>query len=644
MTKKPTVPILGADTETHFGYARLLCIEDNPHRFTREIGDWKAWTNYLLDTHQRIAFYNLRFDIEAILKHFPEEMVKQLLYLTEVELRFNDQESWSFRLIPWKLFTIKEMVKDRNGRRRTNRKVECFEAAQFFQDTLGNASEKVLGEKKVEDRAFAQSLNTEERLWDTELDRIITYCQDDATKAGKLIRKFMESAAQEPISLSPKNPISCAWYAKELIKQCIPEAKKIKSIRNGSTPYYARPWKQWDNVGTQCYFGGHFETFKKGTWDEYVYNADINSAYPYWIARLPNPYNLAFVRDREPEGDWSMVKATVWVPEDLHMGPLPYRLPDTIIYPVGNWTGWFHWDELRNASRFGVEYDIHKCLNGFEPDGKQRPFEKRIPDMYDGRSKWKEVNDPRQLSAKVAMNSVYGVFYEKIERILGSEEGSTEIDGHVLSKQKDNPGRFSYPYLAGWVTMKTRVQIYNAAIPDATIFMATDGILSEKRLNLPISKKLGDWSEKKIEVARVFGNGIYELDGRMKTRGFRKDSNKDPRPVRDRMRVDPKTNHIMIDTIERGPIHLGMSFRMRDYSMKDALTWIEKHKEIDVTKCNKRSWPAFGINDLYERNWNSQPRRVDGNPTNANPGLFWDGKQVENVSDSARSLLGCIQV
>jgi hypothetical protein len=648
---------MGADTETHKGYARLLCIEGSQPLYQPVTGNWEEWIEYLLNLPTgRIAFFNLRFDVEAILKHFPEQFIKNLLYLTEAEIQLPKQNRiLTFKLIPWKLFTIREMSFEAN-RRRTKRRIEIFEAAQFFQTSLNNASKEILKEEKIEDQAFAQNLNETLTPWQNELPRIIQYCQDDAIKAGRLIRIFMQSAAAEPINLAPKNPISCAWYAKELIRQCVPEVKTIKSIRTGQGHYYARPWKRWDNVGSQCYVGGRFEPFQKGTFD-HVYNDDINSAYPDSIAKLPNPYNLTFVKDYQPEGEFSMVKADVVVPKDLHIGPLPFRMPDTIIFPVGSWTGWFHWDELRNAEKYGVEFDISKCLNGFEPDGKQRPFANRIPAFYEGRKAWKKQHDPRQLSSKIAMNSVYGVFYEKNERIEESESTrATEIDGHHLAKKKDNPGRFFYPYLAGKVTSECRVKLLNAAMqkPESIIFLATDGILSTERLNIPISDKMGDWSRKECTTdgtnvaARVFGNGLYELGGKIKTRGFRKDKDRDPRPMRERMRIatakDKPNGHqvgdILIETIEKGPIHLATSFKLRDYSLKDALTWIEKKKEMNITQCKKRIWPKFTVNDLYSKSLQSKVRLIDGNPFNINPGIAWKGDEGQAIAN--RFALGAI--
>ena len=632
----------GADTETHKGYCRLLCIENHLHRYTTKIGEWEEWVEYLLNSAKRICFYNLRFDVEAILKHFPEEFIKNLLYLGSTEIEYDDKVI-VFRLIPWKVFSIKEMTFEKN-RRRTKRSIECFDAAQFYHDSLNNASAKVLGEKKVEDREFAKELNESERPWKEELPRIIRYCQDDAIKAGKLMRLFQEATASDPINLNPRNPISCAWYAKDLIKQCIPEVKSIKSMQTKQGYYYTRPWKRWDNVGSQCYFGGRFEVFQKGIYRD-AYLSDINSAYPLWISQLPNPYNLTFVKDFEPEGDFSMVKAEVFVPKDLKIGPLPFRTPESIIFPLGNWTAWFHWHELQNAAQYGVEFNIIKALNGYEPRGIQRPFKERIPRYYEGRLEWKKINDPRQLSSKIAMNSVYGVFYEKNERIMETDRpNSTEIDGHHLKKQKDNPGRYFYPFFAGWITSKTRVQLLNAAmtVPQEDIlFKATDGIMSLSPLKIPISMKLGEWGVDKVEETRVFSNGLYEVDGKLKTRGFRTGQGKDPRPLQERM--FERNGEIFIEVIQQSPLHINKSFRSKKYELKDALVWIDDNKEMNLTKCNKRVWPEFTLNQLLNSQIDSQPRVIDHPVLNRNPGLAWKGDNDETPGLANRFKIGKLQ-
>jgi hypothetical protein len=242
------------------------------------------------------------------------------------------------------------------------------------------------------------------------------------------------------------------------------------------------------------------------------------------------------------------------------------------------------------------------------------------------------------------MNSVYGVFYEKNERIIESNKAnSTEIDGHLLRKSKDNPGRYFHPFLAGWITSKTRVQLYNAGMqhPEDLIFFATDGILSHRKLNLSYSDELGQWDHKSIQEARVFGNGIYELDGKLKSRGFRKDASKDSRPLHERM--TERNGQIFIEVEEMGPIHLNQSFRLRDYSKKDALTWISKHKDMNITQCKKRHWPEFTIHDIYNTQIPSTPRSIQPE-FNRNPGLVWKGDSGNVPNLANRFTLGALQM
>ena len=41
------------------------------------------------------------------------------------------------------------------------------------------------------------------------------------------------------------------------------------------------------DLAYKCYFGGHFEIFYKGNLEN-IHHADINSAYPFAMAQIPN--------------------------------------------------------------------------------------------------------------------------------------------------------------------------------------------------------------------------------------------------------------------------------------------------------------------------------------------------------------------
>lgn len=608
----------GIDTETHKGYARCICVENHKPFFDREFSKPSPQIQeYILQSPNRLASWNLRFDAQSILKHYPEEIVKRLLYVGSVEWKTGIIRN-QISLIPWKLIEFKRLHLEKN-RWRSSHITTIYDAMQFYHSSLQKASQTVLGESKTEDSNFAESLNTTLHHWKNSPERIIQYCQDDAIKAGKLMRKFLGAMAQEPIYLEPRSPISCARFAKEFVEQTIPDWK-LKAVSVSGNRVFNRPWKRFDNVTLQAYIGGRFEALKKGTFEN-VYNLDINSAYPHFIAQLPNPFKCQIIQDVEPGGFMAIVKAEINVPRYLNHGPLPYRHPSGVItFPVGVWTGWFHWHELQNAAeKFGVEYTIYKTLNLYETE-KERPFQKRLHELYDKRLEWKKDGDPRQLAAKIAMNSIYGIFLETIPRISESDSRrATEINGHHVQKHKDIPGKFLHPFFGGWITSKTRVMLLNATNPE-TIFMATDGILTPKKPVITSSKNMGDWSIKKYESAVVYGNGIYSLDGELKTRGFRGHGrDADNRPINNR--IISKEGSLFVDCIEKGPMHLPAVFNSPSHSLKDALVWIEKVKQINISKDEKRDWEPFTKQDLLSRPINSKPIQIfDGD--NPNPKLI----------------------
>jgi len=58
----------------------------------------------------------------------------------------------------------------------------------------------------------------------------------------------------------------------------------------------------------------------------------------------------------------TLAEARVKVPKDLYIGPLPYRHEGRLIFPVGEFKGWWDMTELRFAASLGVDIDIRRQL------------------------------------------------------------------------------------------------------------------------------------------------------------------------------------------------------------------------------------------------------------------------------------------
>lgn len=108
------------------------------------------------------------------------------------------------------------------------------------------------------------------------------------------------------------------------------------------------------------YFGGRVFVGRMDA--EWGYQYDINSAYPAALSTVALPHgqyamvesdDVLAVYDRRRPG---IYQATVNVPMDMHIPPLPVRMPhDRVVYPVGEVKGTWALNELEYALSLGCE-------------------------------------------------------------------------------------------------------------------------------------------------------------------------------------------------------------------------------------------------------------------------------------------------
>ncbi len=630
----------GFDTETYKGYARLACVEGSPPWLSgsKTRADPSIF-GYLADIRGSLCCWNLRFDLEACLKHLQPDQVKRLLFFESISMPYGTgRDKLEIEFIPWKYARI--TIKDKGDF--TIGSVELYDAAQFYHSKLATAAKKVLGDEKI---AYdAGNLNTDIRAWaPSRRADLVKYCQRDADLTGRLMRKFLEAA--DGIGAAVEKPYSCAYVGQQLIKNRVPGWIAAK----GSRLY--RRHEKMDAIGRYAYHGGRFECLIKGTLKEsYLY--DINSAYPLFVQEVPHPnsYRWRRVERPSPKARFALVEATVHVPT-CHVGPLPYnpaklagdleaRLgePGTgdyrVIFPSGKWRAWFHKIELDNAIRYhGVKAAIHQAWEACpEVGGFEYPLRPLISDMFAQRKAWKATGDPRDIAAKVATNSIYGKMLQRVTVIdeCAGKPGAQEWDGNFFKKHKRKPGAMYDPAMAGFITAATRVELLKACRgrEQDVAFFATDGILLEGApLDIKMGDRLGEWSLKNSGKSFVLGNGIYEVDSERRTRGVRREDTEqekaaDTRPLLDRIEVLTDASKGLhrapcFRTVDKGPLHLAMAMKSHDYSLKDALIWIERERVVDIRKDEKRvwSWPKSGSlkewkAELQAGNYRSEVRSV----------------------------------
>lgn len=261
------------------------------------------------------------------------------------------------------------------------------------------------------------------------------------------------------------------------------------------------------DAAQHAYAGGRFELFKCGQANTPVYQYDINSAYPWAIAQLPNwregewihhvggrvddlsEYSMALVRWDNSDllsGAQLAAKTELTIyPESI---PFPFwrrSKQGNISYPSGGIYGWYWAPEIHSAHRYldnlpsyyDKNIDIEEWWE-FVPATDEKPF-KEVATLYVTRQQLKAKGNGAHIGIKLGLNSLYG----KLAQQIGwTDESGRKPPFHNLAA-------------AGYVTAKCRALLLDgiALDPEAIIATETDGIFSTRELPLQCSSSLGAW-------------------------------------------------------------------------------------------------------------------------------------------------------
>lgn len=259
-----------------------------------------------------------------------------------------------------------------------------------------------------------------------------------------------------------------------------------------------------------AFCGGRFEPFQAGLYTGEVFNADINSAYPYAATFLPNLVTGRWtyisgdkIRERVNPTEFAVYHIAYDVPNsarrDFSAGPQPLfrRYNDDRVMWPNSVTGWYWSPEAFNVrdnphARF-VEAYI------FNDDGS-RPFA-FLADYYEKRLLLKRLGDPTQITFKLFINSIYGQLAQR----AGWQRGIPPF--HQIE-------------LAGFITSLCRASIYSAALAawnrNELISCDTDGIFTtgpipETDLPTGIGTGLGQWEVASVPGMLFWQSGVYWL-------------------------------------------------------------------------------------------------------------------------------------
>jgi hypothetical protein len=292
------------------------------------------------------------------------------------------------------------------------------------------------------------------------------------------------------------------------------------------------------------YYGGRTEVFKLGKMQAHCY--DVNSMYPYAMVNctFPNPKYLKHernVKDLQPVYTFEGCGLFEVEHPKTKYGFLPYRHNGKLLFPVGKFTGWFNFNELRFALQHGVK--VIRIYEMIYAEAYETPFKNFVNDLIKQKIQAEiNGNEFERTISKLLLNSLYGKFAQKpkenkmyiddiekrfdlIEKLNVLNElkeikmfSKYRKDAFLILQSNENISN-SIPLFSSYITSYARVYLlqhlikYEAYKP---VYCDTDSIFFEHMPPIIESNELGGWKlePKIITEIRGLKNYSYEVHGK----------------------------------------------------------------------------------------------------------------------------------
>jgi hypothetical protein len=240
--------------------------------------------------------------------------------------------------------------------------------------------------------------------------------------------------------------------------------------------------------------------------------------------------------ERRGLSDVGFVDATVSIPRDVAVPPLPYRFEGKLLFPTGEFRGTWDVDELALVLECGGSVEqIHSEI-WFEASTILANY---VRALYTFRDKSAPgYTEGRAALAKILLNSLYGKFGSNPDReSLWINPDEDEISDHDLRDMSDvykslflekvfvYPD-YTIPQIAAHITALARANLwrYLRAVKGRLYYCDTDSIISEH--HFPWSNELGGMKLEKtarsgyFAAPKLYRFGDTNSDEMLKAKGF----------------------------------------------------------------------------------------------------------------------------
>lgn len=564
---QPLRPVKAWDTETFRGRAFLMC-DSLGHSY--EFDNGYDYLSILADNpNNRYLnfFYNINFDVRAILSDIPKLLLEDLYTLNEV-----DYEDIYMFYLPRKFFKV----------RKGKRGVSYFDLYQFCNCSLEDAGRLYVGEGKI---PFDMDMFYYRWMLDNNRDLIKKYCLQDAKLTAK-VGEFIGSMFKD-MKIDFNKPYSCASVSAQYFSRYMPIA-----------PFFARPVQQY---AWNSFHGGRFECFQRGYFNN-AYKLDIKSAYPFALSVMPDITKGYWLKIKEeiPQGlKLGFFKVRLQVKNEF-ISPLHHKDKGLVVYPRTKREEYFiTLQELEILKLYSkVEYEL---IDGwvFVPKYDRRPYEDIIT-LFNDKERYKDEGLELAHTVKIILNSIYGKTCEVIKtwEKVTDKELKDELTNFAFKikhyyKKVYKSGKLFNPVYASYITAFCRKQVLEQALkyPDDLIAIFTDALIS-KREFIPYDSGLGDWELEDKGRLILLGSGVYQfLDNEKKglhIRGFKVSKTETLETMLEKYRSKD-----VIPLPQTFALSLGKYLLHSNFSSKYFLNeFVSRSKALNINFDNKRLWDS----------------------------------------------------
>jgi hypothetical protein len=397
----------------------------------------------------------------------------------------------------------------------------------MFADSLNifPTSVKVLG-----DLSGKPKLELSKEFWNSSdvTENDITYCIRDCEIVFDALSKIFEMVGSIKITLAG---LSMELFRRKYLKFNIDyDEEKCNYFFNS-------------------YYGGRTEAFYIGKCEAFVY--DVNSMYPDAMkkARFPNPKYFKHKKNIPVEQFIEQIinnekfEGLVYCSlhhKDNFFGFLPYRGNGKLLFPIGDFSAWYNFPEIRFALLHGV-IEIKEVFEVIYSTYIESPFIDYVDELY--RLRFAGANEFEAYLYKLFSNALYGKFAQKIisEQIYIEDirKSYKLIEDYKTKKQlvkismfnemrndcfieiSNNKASYTSTTIAmfsSYITSVARVHLLTLLLKYKEfkpLYCDTDSAFFEIDPQIPNSKLLGEFKKENKIITEICGlkNYSYISDG-----------------------------------------------------------------------------------------------------------------------------------